>query len=233
MGGLILRDVQAVGDRYFEAQFVNQDDGDGPPLRCVLFRGSFCAWSGGLYDAAGARLVLSANMQTGPDSLLFAGATPQGVIAWVEVWGGTVYAPRGEPQTAIASVGRVPDPLDAPWHPITLGALIDLLGGEDPKDEVRYDFGGFIPRALASYRGFYEQLALSYDDRWREPMTVAALLVELRGAVGRDYGGWKGGEYTMGRDTPVWAANSGEAPGTGIVGVRRSTYVILETVYIE
>lgn len=233
MGALGLGKVKTYGERYFEAQFFNRDN-SGALLQTVLFVGSFSGWDGDLevFNKAGDRLLLSAKGQSGADGHLFAGATEEQLIAWVEAWGGVVYAPRLEPHTPPAPAGRVPAPLDAPWRPLALGELIDLLKGEAQSDQVRFDFGGLTPRTLGSYCGYYEQLALGYDDKWQEPMTVGALLAELGGAVGHEYSGWKGGEYTMGRTTPVWAANSGEAPGTGIVGVRRDTYVILETVYI-
>lgn len=235
MGALGLGKVKTYGERYVEAQFFNLvEKSGGSPLQTVLFVGSFSGWDGDLevFNKAGDRLLLSAKGQSGADAHLFAGATSEQVIAWVEAWGGIVYAPRLEPHTPPAPAGRVPAPLDAPWRPLALGELIDLLKGEAQSDEVRFDFGLLIPRKVASYRGYYEQLALGYDQDWQKSVTVADLLAELGGAVGRDYGGWKGGEYTMGRTTPVWAANSGESPGTGIVGVRRDTYVILETVYI-
>lgn len=230
MGEPRLGDVQPCGERYFEARFLDQTE-----AQIVLFAGPFTFWGSEIYNKAGLRLWLSAPGANGAAAHLFADATPEDLTRWVKALGGTVYAPLGADDRDPAGLdlaGRVPAPLDAPWQPLALGELIDKLKGEDPEEEVRFDFGGFIPRNLGSYRGSYDQLALGYDDKWQEPMTVGELQVELRQAVGRTYEGYKGGDYEMTRTTPVWAASSGDSWGTGIVGVRRDTWVILETVYI-
>jgi hypothetical protein len=108
-------------------------------------------------------------------------------------------------------------PMGNQW---TLGQLIDALK-KQPKDAiVSYEFGYFAPTTLASYRGYYEDLALGYvEPEYAKRPTVASLLVELEAAVGATFEGWKGGQYRMDRDTPVYVANPGECPGTGIVGV--------------
>lgn len=121
------------------------------------------------------------------------------------------------------------------YGPATLGALIDALEGlqltEDGKPRhVRYDFGGLLPSMrVASYRGYYDQLAIGFEDydgrarRLSHACTmddypnVVELLKALKGAVGETYHGWKGGEYKMDRYTGVFVANSGDATQCGIV----------------
>ena len=121
----------------------------------------------------------------------------------------------------------------AAWvEPIRLGDLIAALERRPAEQWVIFDFGRLIPRKLASYRGYYAELALGYDDDWygREPrhgeghVTVRALLIELRSAIGKTFTGWKGGDYVMNERTPVWAANTGESPSTAIVGLAGCNY---------
>jgi hypothetical protein len=117
---------------------------------------------------------------------------------------------------------------------IELGELITLLKHRPQDDQVRFDFGGFIPRYVASYRGFYEQLAIGYDEDWQKPVTVAELLIQLRGAVGATFTGYKGGEYTMDASTPVWAANHGYSNQTAIVGLADCSWqTVLATAFVD
>jgi hypothetical protein len=92
---------------------------------------------------------------------------------------------------------------------MTLGRLIDWLTlVADQSLPVVFDFGP-KPTTLASWRGIYAELALGYDDVVSPP-TVAELLAECRRADGTTFTGWKGGDFTMGRETAVWVANRGE-----------------------
>lgn len=117
------------------------------------------------------------------------------------------------------------------------GVLKD--NGEDK--EVCYDFGTAIPTKLDSYRGSYDELALGYKltgyDNDAEHLTeikAKDLLNHLKEAIGKEYTGWKGGNYTMSKDTPVWVANSGNAGSTAIVGILNDGWrLILLTAYCE
>lgn len=101
--------------------------------------------------------------------------------------------------------------------PITLGALIKLLEAKDGNSLVSFDFGGFRVTGIDSYRGYYEQLAVGYSEG--VGLTVTELLTKLREAVGKTFTGYKGGEYRMGLETPMWAANYSECHSTAIVGL--------------
>ena len=117
---------------------------------------------------------------------------------------------------------------------LNLAQLIFLLSRIDPKAEVRFDFGGFKPTHLESYRGDYSHLALGFGGRSETAsQTAEELLEECRQMVGRDLQGYKGGTYTMGEDTPVWVANWGDCHDTALVGViDRDNEAILETAYL-
>lgn len=117
---------------------------------------------------------------------------------------------------------------------VSLGALIDALSNLKAGATVWYDFVHLIPTTVASYRGYYDHLALGYGEG---QMTVAQLLSNLREALvpGKTYEGWKGGEYQMSRETPVWVANPGESGSTAIVGLRRvyEDYYVLVTEQVD
>lgn len=130
---------------------------------------------------------------------------------------------------------------------LSIGEIIERLEAcgtkwMDNQDKtVRYDFGTAVPTSLGSWRGVYSELALGYDltgydnnDSNYEDYTVESLLEELKSGIGNTYHGWKGGDYTMNEDTPVWVANEGNVGSTIIIDVIDNGYeVILLTGYRE
>jgi hypothetical protein len=115
---------------------------------------------------------------------------------------------------------------------LTLGELIERLKECQPDREVKFDFANFHPGGLDSYRGFYEQLAIEYQTDLE--IKTADFIAKLEKAVGRNYEGYKGGSYTMFRDTPVWVANYGESTYTGVVGVLDAGYItVIETAFMN
>jgi hypothetical protein len=101
---------------------------------------------------------------------------------------------------------------------MTLGEMISTLERKDPKANVFCDFCRIRPGKLSSYRGYYDQLALSFDPEG-EVVTVAGLLMELKSAIGKKFTGYKGGEYLMDERTQVWVSNYGYASGYLIVDI--------------
>jgi len=115
---------------------------------------------------------------------------------------------------------------------MTLGQMIALLGLSKPESTVSYDFGGFVPTGLDSYRGFYNHLCLEYKQDGE--VTVEALLTWCRQVDGKVLTGYKGGEFRMDKGTPLWAANYSECHGTAIVGIRDYGYhVKILTGYVD
>ena len=117
-------------------------------------------------------------------------------------------------------------------QPITLGDLIDALAKRPPEDEVVFDFCGLHPTDVDSYRGYYDHLAIGYSTEYK-PVKVAALLAELRAADGKVFTGYKGGDFRMDRDTPMWVANYGESGSTAVVGVAGDYQTVIRTAYCE
>ena len=98
----------------------------------------------------------------------------------------------------------------------TIGTLITVL--EDIKQagggklEVMFDGHLYPDGTIASYRGYYEQAALGWSGKLTD-VTVDTLIEVLRGAIGRTFVGWKGGDYEFHTDTPLWLANRGATDG--------------------
>lgn len=101
---------------------------------------------------------------------------------------------------------------------MTLGDLIDVLEGCDQNAMVEFD-GGDFPLRFASWRGVYADLTLvpTHDG---QPPSVASVLEMARAADGATFQGWKGGDFTMARHTPVWADAEGDYYSRGILGLR-------------
>lgn len=131
---------------------------------------------------------------------------------------------------------------------LTLGELILKLkpiveknADEPEQPRVVFDFGTAFPTSLASWRGSYEELALGYALSGYDASTnhfgeikADALLNELESALQKTYTGWKGGEFSMHKGTPVWVANPGNSGNTAIVEVVDNGWeVILMTQYCE
>lgn len=129
---------------------------------------------------------------------------------------------------------------------LTLGELILKLeplkqtwtsyDGKETNDKtVRFDFASCFPTCLSSWRGSYSELALEWDgsgydpkaNKDSSPMGLKDFLQMLKDAIGKEYTGWKGGEYTMGKNTPLWVSNAGNSDHTGILDIKDDTYEVV------
>jgi len=108
---------------------------------------------------------------------------------------------------AQASAERANDP-----NGLTLGRWIALLENLPPLAPVA---GLGEPM---SYRGYYSDLALDAADERR--VDAAVLLIEARGAMGAVFGGYKGGNFPMHANSPVWVSEYGSASGWRLAGLR-------------
>ncbi len=105
---------------------------------------------------------------------------------------------------------------------LTLGELTDMLRIKARRLEstakIRFDFVYFYSKGIHSYRGDYSQLAIGYEKDGDAPL-VTDVLKMLEDAEGKEFTGYKGGEFDMTRGTLVWVALSNESGQTGIVDV--------------
>lgn len=116
---------------------------------------------------------------------------------------------------------------------MTLGELISTLKRKDPDTHLTLDFVHFKPSGrVHSYRGYYEDLAIGYQDGGE--CKVSDLLKALEAVDGETLYGYKGGEYRMHSDTVVWVANHNESGGTAIVDVVDDSWrIILKTEMVD
>lgn len=118
---------------------------------------------------------------------------------------------------------------------MTIAELLQDLKRAKPDAEVIFDFGRCAPTTVASSRGDYSQPALGwcatgYSGGGKAP-TVTDLIAELERATdGREYTGWKGGEYTYTPQHTICVDNPGDWTSTQLVRVEDQEWrVVLHT----
>lgn len=114
---------------------------------------------------------------------------------------------------AIAAQGKA----DRSNYHVTLGDLITALQSANKDKTVRDQNGEYVSAECDSYRGYYSDLSFEPGDK----CTVAEMLDSASNAMGKTFEGYKGGDYDMGEDTPLWVAYYGSC-GLAVVGVEES-----------
>lgn len=107
-----------------------------------------------------------------------------------------------------------------------IGELVALLRAADANKNVWADVPGRgvqVSGIVDSYRGYYEQLAIEPG----EEATAGELADALSNAIGEEFQGYKGGDYTMSRNTPVWVSGYGDASGFAVTGVVESESAVI------
>ena len=84
---------------------------------------------------------------------------------------------------------------------LTLGGLIEALEALPPRVPV------LAIEEPHSYRGYYSDLAFELGE---DPMLREEAIDMCRSAMGKVFEGYKGGDYLMGENTPLWLANYGQ-----------------------
>lgn len=111
---------------------------------------------------------------------------------------------------------------------LTLGKLIAALNEANPQMEVVFDCGG-SPGGPHSYRGYYSDLSFPAVGK----ITAGALLALCNAVLGSTLEGYKGGDFLMKDDTPLWHAAWGSC-GLAIVGIgEHRGKLVLETKNID
>lgn len=123
----------------------------------------------------------------------------------------------------------------------SLGQLIDELNNisADGDCHVAFDFGYFRPVCFDSWRGSYEELSIEYTDEGDyDAMKLKEFITKAEECIDKVFTGYKGGDFTMTRDTPLWVSKYGEANNTQVVGLHQETgangraySVIIRTAY--
>jgi hypothetical protein len=113
---------------------------------------------------------------------------------------------------------------------MVLKDLIDTLSALPADAEVVMDCGT-VPTRLMSWRGKYADLTLDHRGGSSGP-SVAVLLDDAQQAIGKTFEGYKGGEYEMRSDTPVWADPYGDYYCRGITGFVLSGGKVVVKTYV-
>ena len=96
---------------------------------------------------------------------------------------------------------------------LALGEIILKLEViKNPKLPVLFDIKKYYPVGIDSWRGNYCELALEYEKKGK-PMLLSGFLKMLKDTIGKTLTGYKGGDFLMGKTTPVWVANYGVCQG--------------------
>lgn len=109
-------------------------------------------------------------------------------------------------------------------YQMTLGGLMDALKDLPPAAIVAY-VDGKSPGHAMSYRGYYSDVAFGDG----EAITVDEFSRSVSGAIGATMEGYKGGDFQMSRDTPVWRSEYGMASGVAIMGVEMNAETAILT----
>ena len=94
---------------------------------------------------------------------------------------------------------------------MTLGELISVLAGLITTQKIHG-----LADELDSYRGYYSDLAIYPSDG---ECTVGELLSRCREAMGGCFDGYKGGDYYMTANTPIWISSYGLASGDRLMSL--------------
>ena len=113
---------------------------------------------------------------------------------------------------------------------LTLGDMITLLQKCDSNKMVLLDIGGSLGQER-SYRGYYSDLAFQHDQG--QVKSAGEVLAQCQTALGQKYEGYKGGDFVMGEDTPLWIAGYGIASGIAVIGMSAGQNITLTTKYIS
>ena len=106
---------------------------------------------------------------------------------------------------------------------VTLGEAIDIatkISQENDTYPVNFEDGS-SPSGTNSYRGYYEDLAIEFNS-FRT--SIGEFKKMLNDALNEEFTGYKGGEYIMNEDTPLWKSNYGNASGDAIIKIALNDY---------
>lgn len=110
---------------------------------------------------------------------------------------------------------------------MSLGELIDALKKFDSKKPVFMSDDNH-PAKIDSYRGSYDQLAISTDGQ-ESFGTVGEFVDALESCVGDTFMGYKGGDFVMDRSTPVNFAKWGECGPQVVMVDDQGWCVVIQT----
>lgn len=102
-------------------------------------------------------------------------------------------------QALIDSMNDISRDIRKCYH-VTLEKAIEVVSGVNHNCDVIVDVGGSL-NAPHSYRGYYSDLSFAPTG---EKITAGEFLKMLKDSLGKTFGGYKGGDFVMDEDTPLW-----------------------------
>jgi hypothetical protein len=91
---------------------------------------------------------------------------------------------------------------------LTIGKILDKINGFDGKETFALTNNKYLTGEFDSYRGYYEDLALEYHEEDTGFNTIEQLKRLLNNALqAKKMYGYKGGGFSITKDTLVWVAN--------------------------
>jgi hypothetical protein len=123
----------------------------------------------------------------------------------------------------------------------TLGEIILLLKSQPQDNRVDLDFdSSYDLFRLNSYRGYYQYLALDYNNtqgtQLKPNNTVSQVLKLFEDAEGREFTGYKGGEFLMHSKTIVFVSPYSTASERMLVDIKKkpkNVTVICTKIHVE
>ena len=132
-------------------------------------------------------------------------------------------------QAVLDSISEAAKTTRSDYH-LTLGELINILENAKPNVNVLFS-NGQSPASPRSYRGYYSDLSFEFGPL----VTVGEFLKILRSEVlDQVFIGYKGGDFVMSADTPLWRSTYGVASGEAIIAaIPTDDKVLLVTKYVK
>lgn len=116
---------------------------------------------------------------------------------------------------------------------MTINEVLKSLQGANPDARVYFAFCRCVPTNVNSWRGSYDEPALGWDvagyrGSLNEYPTVKSLISELEKAIdGREYTGWKGGQYKYTCSHVLHVDNHGHCTNTEIQRIEVKEYEVI------
>lgn len=132
-------------------------------------------------------------------------------------------------QKLVDSMSDIDRQTRARYH-LTLGQAISRLNLFNKTLRVVFDWSRLAPCNPDSYRGYYSDLALAECEKH---ITVHDFSEMLKECLDKSFYGYKGGDFIMDKDTPLWAAEYGSS-GRAIMRLeKRDESVLILTKYLD
>lgn len=110
---------------------------------------------------------------------------------------------------------------------MTIGELLDELGKANPESIIYFDFCRASPTSIISSRCSYDEAAIGFEftDSVVDRTQVKHVIDNINEVLsGMTFHGYKGGEYTYNRSTPLHVDNYSDCTNTELVSVTIEDY---------